>query len=147
MSMNYKGEKPVVNTGPGRTKQSFRKQTDINGLVEKYKRTGQFALLNNRTPFYGDVSGMLNYQDSLIVVTKARETFERLPVRVRERFNYDPAKMVSFFADAKNLPEAIAKGWAIPRPSPEPQAVPGGSSAPSGAIQSPGGAAIAPKAS
>lgn len=147
MGMLSKGGKPVVICGPSRTKQSARKQTDINALVEKYKRTGQFAHTNKRAPFYGDVSGMLSYQDALGVVIKARETFEALPVRVRERFDYDPAKMVAFFSDPANLPEAIAKGWAVPRPSPEPQAVPKDSSAPSGASQPSGGAVDAPKAS
>lgn len=147
MGMLSKGDKPVVVCGPSRTKQSFRKMTDINTLVEKYKRTGQFAHTNKRTPFYGDVSNMKSYEDALKVVIHARETFEALPVRVRERFDYDPAKMVAFFSDPENLPEAISKGWALPRPSPEPKAVPQGSSAPSGATQPSGGAVDAPKAS
>jgi len=140
MGMNTSDVRPVVKCGASRTKQSFRKQTDINGLVEKYKRTGTFADVNRRQPFYGDVSNMRSYRESLDVVIQAKETFERLPVAVRKRFDYDPGKMVAFFEDPANLPEAIAKGWAVKRP----EDAHAGGSTPSGVSEPSGGA---PKAS
>ena len=59
--------------GPGRTKQSFRDKVNINSIIAKHRRTGMLNHVNGKTPFYGDVSGVIGYQESLEVVDNAKK--------------------------------------------------------------------------
>lgn len=142
-------KKKLEATGDGRTKQSFKRVCDINGLVAQYKKTGQFPSVARRVPYYADVSDLGSYQESLNVVIKAREMFDALPVLVRERFRNDPGEMVSFLQDSSNLEEAVKLGLVTMRPdgSGKSEVGAGGASAPAGAGGPAGGAQGAPKAS
>lgn len=105
-----------VDTGPGKTKQSFRDEVNINKIVASFEKTGMVTHLNSREPFYGDVSEIVSYQDALNIVNKANELFNGMDARVRERFANDPAKMIEFLEDEKNLDEAVKLGMAVKRP-------------------------------
>ena len=53
------------------TKQSFADEVDINKVVARYEKTGMLDHVNRRQPFYGDVSEIRSYQESLNVVIHA----------------------------------------------------------------------------
>lgn len=116
----------VIVCGPSRTKQSFKKQVDINEIVANLKRTGLLSHVNTRAPMYADVSTIPDYQSALNIINVAKASFAALPSGVRERFQNDPGQMISFLADPKNVEEGIALGLLEKKPVPSSaQASPG----------------------
>lgn len=141
MSMNLKlkkGLRPAtsLNCGPGRTKQSFKDETDINKIVAKYVKTGLMDYVNKNPGTYSDVSDVANFQDSLNIVRKGRELFDALPADLREEFANDPARLIAFLDDPKNLDKAVELGLVkkpkkpaspaagVKKPDPKPPAKP-----------------------
>lgn len=92
--------------GSSLTKQSFKDQVNINTIVAKHRRTGMFEHLNEKTPFYGDVSHIEDYKSCLEIVIKAKTLFAGMSADIRERFKNDPNEMISFLNDKSNLKEA-----------------------------------------
>lgn len=96
-------------TGPGRTKQSFRDETDINLIMARFQKTGLIDFVEKNAPQYADVTG-LEFQACMDKITSAREMFSQLPAKWRRRFDDDPAKFLDFVNDPANEAEAIALG-------------------------------------
>lgn len=90
-------------------KQEFAEEVDINTIIHRFKLDGELPS-GVRMPTYGDFTGVTDFQSAMEQVAQAREAFERMPARVRERFDNDPAKFVDFCSDEKNLPEAAKLG-------------------------------------
>lgn len=105
-----------VDTGPGLTKQSFAAETDINKIVAGFEKTGMLSSVNEREPFYGDVSGIASYQECFDIVNKANQLFNGMDAKVRSRFRNNPVEMISFLEDPVNLEEAISLGMVVKRP-------------------------------
>jgi phage internal scaffolding protein len=80
--------------------------------MDKYYRTGCLSDPNQtmRPMTYGDFSDLGNYMDNMNKIVEAREMFEALPARVRERFANNPANMLDFVMDESNRDEAIKLG-------------------------------------
>lgn len=97
------------------TKQSFKDEVNINSIIGKYARTGMITHVNKKQPFYGDVSSIQSYQDSLNVVVRGRELFDSMSSTVRARFSNDVNKMIEFLSDEGNLDEAVKLGICLPR--------------------------------
>lgn len=142
MSMNYAERKyeivrgrprPVVNCGKSMTRQSFKDQVNINTILAKYRKSGMIEHLNRVSPFYGDVSELQGYQESLAVVQRADELFGALSSDVRARFGNDPSRMVDFLRDSRNFDEAVKMGLIVKRPEKAPEAP----KAPDGAVGTP----------
>ena len=120
--MGMYNDKPLTEFGlacePGssRTKQSFRDECDINRIISRFEKTGMIESLNGKTPFYGDVSDLVGYQDALNVVSEAEALFMSMSAEVRDRFSNDPSKMIAFLSDVRNKDEAIKMGMVIPEP-------------------------------
>lgn len=109
----------------GRTKQSFRDECDINCIMAKWTRTGAPPVTNPLPPQYGDFSNVDDYLAAANSVLQADLEFSRLPAEVRDRFQNDPAQLITFMADPGNQDEAVALGLAdAPRP-PDPVYPPG----------------------
>lgn len=85
-------------------REEFTHDADINNILKRYATTGWLvdpsSPRNNRKPMWDDYSKMLDYQASLDKVVKAQAMFDDLPVEIRERFNYDPAKLLAFLDKA-----------------------------------------------
>lgn len=101
---------PGVKCGPGRTKQSFKDEVDINKIIARFEKTGMVDHVNQGKPFYGDVSAVRSYREALECVRIAEDLFMGYPAGIRERFDNDPAKLIEFLDDRKNLAEAIELG-------------------------------------
>lgn len=97
------------------TKQGFKDQCDMNGIVERARTTGMLTHVNARSPMYGDVSNVSDYKDALLVVNRANECFMALPSKVRERFSNDPNRMVEFLSNPANFDEAVSLGLIEPK--------------------------------
>lgn len=102
--------------GPTRTKQSFREQVNINSILARHRRSGMLDHVNGKTPFYGDVSGIADYQEALNVVHRASELFNGMSAAVRRRFDNDPVRMIEFLQDPSNLKEAQELGMVVKPP-------------------------------
>lgn len=115
MSIGYNGPKdkpvrPTVKCGPSMTKQSFREHVEINNVIARYRKSGIVDHLNRNPGYFGDVSNIKSYQESLNVVIEAQDKFASLPANIRERFANDPALFIQFMSDPKNVDEAIKLG-------------------------------------
>lgn len=103
-------EKLIVNArqgGPSRTKQSFKNETDLNFLVDRYKKTGQVPASVNRESKYG-YAPSLDFQEALELVQNARTMFSELPAAVRQNFENNPANLLAFVENSDNGPEQYA---------------------------------------
>jgi len=104
---------------PGRTKQSFRDEADINVLMKRYEKTGRLVdpyVVGRRQAVFGDFGDGLDFMDAHQRVQDARKAFQTLPARVRDRFGNDPAELLMFLADPANAAEAVELGLRMKRP-------------------------------
>ena len=100
----------VVNNSDSLTRQEFAKEGDVNEIMRKYAAGLAPIPSGSRPPQFGDFSNGLDYQAMLDKLNKAREEFEALPSRIRDRFGNDPAKLLEFLSDESNRDEAIKLG-------------------------------------
>lgn len=108
-----------------KTKQSFKDEANVNSIIEKYNKTGQFPQLLQSNPKYGDFSTPISYQDSLNTILLANEQFNALSSKVRKKFNNDPTEFLQFVSNPQNKEEMYELGLAVKPPkvySPMPDA-------------------------
>lgn len=98
--------------GESLTRQSERDSTDINKIVARAQKTG-FLPEGNGQGWYGDVSEIGDYRSALEIVQRANEAFMALPAEIRRDLDNDPAKLVEYLSDAKNLNKAIEHGLIV----------------------------------
>lgn len=101
-----------------RTQQSHAAETDINGIVKRFKVTGAVPQ-GVRVPTYGDFTGVSDFRSAMDAIVAAEKSFAAMPAAVRSRFGNDPATFVEFCSDPKNLPEMRKFGLAVPEKEPE----------------------------
>lgn len=98
---------------PSLTQQQFAEEADINNIIARYERTGILVdpLIDRRgQPMYGDFSNIDSYFEAQIKVARARELFDALPAKIRDRFGGDPGKLIEFIENEENREEAIMLG-------------------------------------
>mgnify|MGYP000686875154 CR=1 FL=1 len=94
-------------TGLSRTKQSFKNECDVNNILKNYNKTG--IMPEGNPGEYRDLDGT-DYQEYMQTVASANSMFEELPSALRKRFKNDPAQLLSFVHDDKNVDEAHKLG-------------------------------------
>ena len=121
----------------GRTKQSFKDETDVNLIIQKHTRMGTLSHLEQWGGEYGNYAGF-DFQEAQNQIANATNMFETLPAAVRMKFANDPGKFIDFVTHpdnqddlAKKLPELAEPGSApMPTnrdrvdPEPEPETAP-----------------------
>lgn len=110
----------IFDPSEDKTVQSHAQEADINFLVRRYGLTGQIPVTSPPTPI-GAFEGIFDFQSAMNTIRAAQEAFNALPVKLRARFQNDPAAFYNFCHDEKNLPEMRELGLAAP---PEPAKVP-----------------------
>ena len=108
--------------GPGRTKQSFAEEADINTLIRRFG-VGNPLPSGARLPSFGDFHGVGGYQDALNALTAADKAFYSVPADVRSRFGNSPGLFLEFFNQEANYDEAVKLGLVVARPAPPAPAV------------------------
>lgn len=105
--------------GPSLARQEFAEESDINNIIDQYETNG---ILPDTRPegLYADFTDpvLSNYQEAQNIVVGARELFERLPAKIRERFHNDAASLIEFVQDPDNRDEAIRLGIVNQPPNP-----------------------------
>lgn len=111
------------NNEPSMTKQSFKKQVDINNIIAGYQRNGLITHVSSKKPIFADVTGVKDYQSAVDAVKAADASFMAMPPYIRKFFANDPGKMIAFLADSKNVDKAVELGLMVrkePVKAPEP---------------------------
>lgn len=98
---------------PGRTKQSFKTECDINHIMARYQKTGVIEFTQKHAPQYADCTG-IEFQAGMEIITRAQALFNALPSTLRNRFHNDPGEFLDFVHDDKNLEEARELGLLRP---------------------------------
>lgn len=112
--------RPVVETGKGLTKQSSKKETDINLIMAKYQKTGLASFVTNRQAEFMDVSDV-DFQQAMDIIIRSNAMFADMPSSMRKKFNNNPEEFLNFVHDENNLDEMYELGLAIkPEDAPAP---------------------------
>ncbi len=100
---------------PGRTRQCFAEDADINNIFAKYRRTGILGdpLEVAKKAFFDDFSDV-DFEASAQKIAAVKQAFDALPSDVRTRFENDPAQLLDFIDDPANESEAVDLGL-LPR--------------------------------
>lgn len=108
------------------TKQSFKKDADINHIMAQYEKTGLLTHLNKHQGNYGDFTNAVDYHTAINMVQEAEEMFLTIPAKIRAKFQNDPAEFLHFVQNPENLTEMQEMGLAplTPAPGSTPDAVP-----------------------
>lgn len=102
-----------------RTKQQFKKDADINNIMNKYRKTGVLTdPITQRQMFFGDFANIPDFVEVKQLVQSVNNSFDALPSEVRAKFKNDPTEAFKFLEDPKNKEEAIKLGL-IPAPKVE----------------------------
>lgn len=107
------GEKLKVSltTVDARTEQCHKDECDISKIIAKYDKTGVLTHVNNFEAQYGDLTG-LDYNQMLNTITDAKSMFEGLPSEIRNKFDNDPSKFLTFCDDENNAEAMVKMGLA-----------------------------------
>lgn len=107
-----------LDTGPDTmTHAECARDCDINYIMRRYASDG--VLPNGAgIPLDGALQDFVgtDFQDLQNRMIQAREEFESLPSSVRDRFGNDPARLLSYLADAGNREEAERMGLVNKKP-------------------------------
>jgi phage internal scaffolding protein len=106
-------ERVALRCGPGRTKQAFKEECDINNILNRYQRTGNIEHRARWEPVYMAIDP-IDFQTAMDTVATAKTMFEELPSDLRKKFGNSPGAFLSFVQDPGNLEEMIQLGLASP---------------------------------
>ncbi len=82
-------------TEPSLTKQSFKKECDINVIMSKYQKSGLISHINTHEARYGETSAQ-SFTEAQYLVAEAQSMFAELPSKARRYFNDDPKAFLAF---------------------------------------------------
>jgi len=125
----------------GRTKQSAKKECDINYIVGQFQKHKKMPDMIRAVGEYLNLEATPDYREALDTVIRGQETFDMLPSRLKTRFNQDPAQFLEFVTNPKNIEEMRTLGLAErasaqePRPAGSPATPAPASSAAAGTPQ------------
>ncbi len=105
-----------LNFNDGRTKQSFRDETDINMILKRAQKSGTISHLAKYEARYGDFSDF-DFFEAQRRMAEGREIFDELPPEIRREFSQSPGEFFAYVNDPANvdrisqlLPELAAPG-------------------------------------
>jgi len=103
----------------GRTKQSFKDETNINNIIEKHTRMGTLSHLEQWSGQYGDLSDF-DFQEAQNQIAHANSMFEQLPPAIRNQFQNSPERFFEYVNDPENKDDLATKLPALARPGTRP---------------------------
>lgn len=103
--------KPFRTSPESMTHQECARDCDVNYIMQKYVETGVMPS-GTRLPIDGAIMSSVgqDFQAIMDSMVQARQEFESLPAKLRDRFANDPARLVAFLGDSANRDEAIKLG-------------------------------------
>lgn len=85
----------------GRTKQTFKDQTDIHKILAKAQRTGTVSHINTYGQQYGEFADF-DFLQAQLQIARGNEIFEALPSEVRTEFGNQAGNFFAFANEEKN---------------------------------------------
>ena len=82
---------------------SFRDSCDINNIVARFNAGDSSALSRSQGAFFDATQLPHTYAEMLNTVINAEQTFNQLPLEVRERFENNYVKWISMMDDAEKF--------------------------------------------
>lgn len=83
-----------VHTGPGKTKQEFKDECDINNIIRRFVKDGFLRHMARGVPQFMDVSDLPDFRTAVDQVRATEEFFGKLPAKLRAKFGNDPARFL-----------------------------------------------------
>lgn len=102
---------------PSMTDQSQADETDVNNIMAKYMKTGQWPGQPLLT--HADIADLPDFFEAMQVTTRAQTAFNELPALLRERFNNSPEQMYNWLGNPRNKEEAMELGLLAPQKAAE----------------------------
>lgn len=106
MSQYYakNGERYIpVYESPGRTKQSFKDQCDVNKIIKRAAQAGGLSHVQKYDKaVYGEFDGEFDLLTASVRIKKAEAIFNELPAEVRKEFNHNALDFVAFAGHPDN---------------------------------------------
>lgn len=99
-----------------KVQQHFKNETSITNIVNRFTQAGQPLVGQDPQAQYFDHTNVEDYTTMLNQVTEVKQRFAQFSSKIRSRFRNDPANLLAFMGDDKNLDEAIELGLARPTP-------------------------------
>lgn len=99
----------------GRTKQSFKDETDINKILHRAQKAGTLSHLDKYEGVYGDFSDY-DFMENQLKMTHGREVFDALPSEIRDEFRQSPAAFFAYVNDPANAGKLREKLPALAAP-------------------------------
>lgn len=93
-----------------KTQQQFKDEVDINRIMKKYQQGIPITHIARTPGFYGDFTKITDFNSAMSAISNAEHSFMQLPSSLRKRFGNDPAQLLEFLSDSKNLDEAVKLG-------------------------------------
>ncbi len=106
---------PPLKYDDGRTKQSFKDETDINKIMARFDRTGTISHMAKFEGVYADYSDY-DFFEQTRMLTRGREVFDALPAELRREFNQSPAAFFAYVNDPANADDLRSKLPALAKP-------------------------------
>ena len=99
---------------PTMTQQHFKKECDINTIIDNFTRTGELPQVYGAE--FADYSDGFDYQTSMNFLIRAQEMFDDLPAKIRKEFNNNPAELLTFMDNPENYDRGVELGLFEKRP-------------------------------
>lgn len=111
-------EKEGKSTGKDtKVQQQFADQADITKIVKRFQKTGALTSMATQSGLQRQPSfGEYPHQDFVEMynhVQKVKEDFQKLPARIRARFDNNPHNVIRFVSDKANLKESVKLGLLV----------------------------------
>lgn len=92
------------------TKQADLEDSDINNIVERFRKTGVLPVLPDKSGNFVDFSSIGTYQDAMIKILEAESLFDALPAKIRAEFGNDPGTFLEFADNPDNHDKMVEMG-------------------------------------
>lgn len=115
LASNRRSPKSFENA-PSKTQQHYRDGTKVDQVLKRYASLGvnpnDVGLFRSTLAgkVYGVADTTYDYQYQLNKLNEVKAYFDSLPSGIRDRFRNDPALMLRFMADPRNLEECVKLG-------------------------------------
>ena len=114
------GGNPLGNFEDTLTEQSHEKETNINEIVKKHGAVLSQGYVDISSLRFDDVSNN-DFQEMVHMLMKGKESFEKVPSVIRNKFENDPAKFMDFVHNPDSKDQLVEWGMlkeSDPPPSP-----------------------------
>lgn len=112
--------------------QQFKDRVTINSMIARYTKSGVWENVSEREQQYLDLSGvdLNNLGESLQLIVDMNQSFQNLPLSVRQAVNHDPATFLQIALSKDPLAIQQMQEWGLVEKSAEPAAATAGAAKP-----------------